>query len=454
MNIQCLSTLFLISLLTVFTADLPAADTMYIDVNEATPLAYNQPLETVFVTDPDIADYKIVDSNRLVVYGKNVGRTSFLVMGAGDTVIDRRTLIVHQNLSAVQAQIKIRFPDSEVELTSLDDQVVISGQVASEETSQEIYHLAGELLGKQVTEDKVSWKDDGLQGTSIRFLTRKNYQGLVNNLQVNLVRQINVKLTVAEVSHSFIRQLGVKWGSEMGSGNSAVFLGNGQFYNKIGHISSNTIAKYISAADDDAMGQILAEPNLSVLSGETASFLAGGEMPIITYVDGSQNINYKEFGVRLTLAARAQKNDIINLSLEPEVSSIDASNSNNKLGVPAFKTRRTRTTIQLADGESFILGGLLSSEDREALSKVPLIGDIPILGAAFRHTDNRRQKTELVIVATVNLVKPVPAGSIQLPRMNRTDTLLRYFNLDLSNEKESVATQARNILAAGGFKQP
>ena len=424
-----------------------------LSISEATTLHYQVPIDTVFIADADIADYQVVEGNRLIIYGKSVGTSSLIVLGNKGIPIDKKRLTIKRNLSSIKEQITARYPNAAIELTNTGNQTVLSGKVSSDEIRQEIYNLTGELLGSKANEEKISWRDNTVQGESLRFMTRRSFEGLINNLQVNSVKQINVKLTIAEVSHSFIRQLGVKWGGELGNGKSATFLGNGQFYNKVGHISSNMIANYISAADDDAMGQILAQPNLSVLSGESASFLAGGEMPIVTFVDGSQNITYKEFGIRLTLAAKAQSNDTINLSLEPEVSSIDHTNGSTQHNIPAFKTRRTRTTIQLADGESFVLGGLLSTEDREALSKVPLVGDLPLFGAAFRHTDNQRKKTELIIVATVNLVKPVASGTIQIPQLTLSNTLLRYFNLENSTGNAGVHDQAKAILAAGGFKE-
>lgn len=433
-----------------------ADDTIYLDIHKAEMLNFNTPVGTVFIADPQVADYKVINNQQLVIYGKGSGSTSLLVTNTEDKIIGQHTLMVAQNLSSIDEQIKLRFPDSQVTLSNIGDQFVISGTVSSDAISQEIYELTGQLLGKKAKEERVAWNGGSTADDPINFLTRYTYDGIVNNLRVQTVQQVNVKLTIAEVSHSFIRQLGVKFGSLLGIGDGARFIGNGQFFNRLGHLNSASIGRFISAADDDAMGQILAEPNLSVLSGETASFLAGGEMPIVTFIDGSQNIHYKEFGVRLTLAAKVHNDATINLSLEPEVSSIDVSKSNNKLELPAFKTRRTRTTIHLADGESFVLGGLISAEDRDALSKIPFVGDIPILGAAFRHTDNQRQKTELIIVATVNLVKPVQTGSIQLPRMNKVDSLLRYFNLDNGQSQHRIIPntndRAHTILSAGGFK--
>lgn len=433
-----------------------ADDTIYLDIHKAEMLEFNTPVGTVFVADPTVADYKVINNKQLVVYGKESGHTSLLITDTTGTTIRQQTIIVTRNLSSIDEQIKLRFPDSQVTLTSVGDQFIISGTVSSEAISQQIYELTGQLLGKKATEERVSWQGVSNTDAAVSFLTRHTYEGVINNLRTNAIQQVNVKLTIAEVSHSFIRQLGIKFGSLLGSGDGASFIGNGQFFNRLGHLNSASIGRFISAADDDAMGQILAEPNLSVLSGETASFLAGGEMPIVTFVDGSQNIQYKEFGVQLTLAAKVHDDATINLTLEPEVSSIDVSKGSNKLDLPAFKTRRTRTTIQLADGESFVLGGLISSEDRDALSKIPFVGDIPILGAAFRHTDNQRQKTELIIVATVNLVKPVKRDVIQLPRMNKVDSLLRYFNLEKSQSPHSITTNANDkahtLLSTGGFK--
>lgn len=456
-----------------------ADDTLHLDTHKAEMLHFETPFDTVFIADPKIADYKVINNQQLIVYGKGTGNTSLLVTNAKGKTIKQYTLIVAPNLASLQEQIKLRFPESEIKLTHLGSQFVISGSVSSEAMSQQIYELTGQLLGKRATEEKVTWRDAaGNNGQPISFLTRLTYEGVVNNLRVNTVRQVNVKLTIAEVSHSFIRQLGVKFGSLLGEDSSANFIGNGQFFNRLSHhLNSTSIGRFISAADDDAMGQILAQPNLSVLSGETASFLAGGEMPVVTSsFHGSQNVNYKEFGVRLTLAAKVHNDMTINLTLEPEVSSIDVSRGSNKLELPAFKTRRTHTTIQLADGESFVLGGLISAEDRDALSKIPFVGDIPILGAAFRHTNNQRQKTELIIVATVNLVKPEQGSTIQLPRMKRVNSLLHYFNLDSFNlesfhlesvnpnnldpnnieYQQRITTEANNkartILATGGFK--
>ncbi|KEQ14258.1 general secretion pathway protein GspD [Endozoicomonas montiporae] len=423
-----------------------------IGLDEALPLQYRTAIDTVFIANSDIADYQILKGNRLVVFGKEVGSTSLLILAADGKTIDSKTLVVNKSLAHIRQQLMIRFPGQSIDVLNLGDQVVLSGNVPSEQMKRDIYRLVGELLEKEVTTEKRSWVTDD-KTFDLRFLTEHRYHGIVNNIEVEEVKQVNVKLTVAEVSHSFMRQLGFRWGSVQASASGdGVFLGNGHFLDMVGNISSSDIARYISAADDDTMGQVLAEPNLSVISGETASFLAGGEMPIVTILNDTQSITYKEFGIRLELAAEVLKDDKINLSMQPEVSAIDSQVAQNTLNIPAFKTRRARTTVQLGDGESFVLGGLLNSEEREALSKIPLIGDIPILGSLFRHTTTERQKTELIIVATVNLVKPVQPGTVQIPQMQLNNSLLHYFNL-MGPEHSQRYNKARLILSAGGFKE-
>ena len=432
-----------------------AAGTISLGVDEAKPMKYQTPIDTVFIANPEVADYQVVKGNQLVVFGKKVGSTSLLVLSESGRTIDSKTLSVNKSLSFIRQQVIARFPDTSIEINNLGDEVILSGLASSEQERQDVYNLIGEVLGKEYVEEKLSW-EVGDSSYDIKFLTNRQYKGLINNIEIDEVKQVNVKLTIAEVSHSFIRQLGIKWGTVNADG-SAFNFGSGVFFDTLGNsLNSSNIARYISAVDDDSMGQVLAEPNLSVISGESASFLAGGEMPIITYVDDSQNITYKDFGVRLDLAAEVLKNDKINLSLLPEVSAIDPSIEND-LNLPGFKTRRARTTVQLGDGQSFVLGGLMNTEDREALSKVPLIGDIPVLGAMFRHTSDTRQKSELIIVATVNLVKPVESDTVLLPQFEMsTSSLLRYLNLpkpDFKNTPPILRRQAMSVLAAGGFKQ-
>ncbi|WP_415860546.1 type II and III secretion system protein family protein [Vibrio metschnikovii] len=437
-----LSILFLV---TFSMLTLPAAAQRMLNLAEgdAQTLRVEGEIQSVFISDPKIADYQVIDRRTVVVFGKQVGNANLLIFGDDSQTLLSRRLVVNKSMVHIQQHIQIKYPYAEVTVYNLGDQVVLSGMVATEKERDEINLLVGELLGKSSLDTDVEWKL-GDNTYKMEFMQRRRFEGVVNNIEVASTKQVNVKLSIAEVSQSLMEKFGI----QLGSSGSA----SGIFVNPLRQFSSSDIMTLISAIGDDNVGQILAEPNLSVISGETASFLVGGELPVITIVDGGTNVLYKEFGVRLEMMAKVMRDDKIRLSLMPEVSSLDTQYANATYNLPALKTRRARTTVELGDGQSFVLGGLLNKEETELLRKIPFIGDIPILGALFRHTETTRNKTELVIIATVNLVQPIHPSTIQLPTIQRTSTLERFFALDPDkNATEKNMTQ--KILATGGFKQ-
>jgi len=454
LNVNCLRDYILILLpilliTGLFSQTVVAQQLLNLSIDEAKPLAINSAIDTVFISDPDIADYKVINQDNLVIFGRKEGSVSLIVFGKEGKVLLSKTLVVNKNLTHIQQQITARYPQLDINLLNLGEQVVLSGMVASHQQKEQIYTLVGELLNKDYTDKTLEWDlGEGNKSVDIEFMQRRRYKGLVNNLELAVTKQVNVKLTIAEVNHSFIEQLGFKFGSAENG-----FRGNGLFTDFLKDFSGGKIAAFISAINDESTGQVLAEPNLTVISGETASFLVGGELPIVTYLDDKYQVTYKEFGVRLELAAKVLRDDRINLSLMPEVSAVDNAYSDDTLNIPAFKTRRARTTVELADGQSFILGGLLNTEDIESLAKIPLLGDIPGLGALFRHTGTERRKTELIIVATVNLVQPISPEIVQLPSMRRTSALARFFSFTKGQSPRHTPTWAQQIIASGGFKQ-
>ncbi len=420
-----------------------AARIVNLSEGDAQTIQVSTDIGSVFISDPDIADYQVIEKNKVVFFGKRIGAASFLVFDEEGRTLISRKLIVNKSFVHVQQQIQMRFPDVDVEVYNLGEQAVLTGTVATEQEKQDIYNLVGELLGKEAEITTVEW-DLGDENYEMDFMRKYRFKGLVNNIEVVATKQVNVKLSIAEVTHSFLEEFGIDLYS---SGQSA-----GVFVDQIQNFTAEDIISVITAIGNDNVGQILAEPNLSVISGETASFLAGGEIPVVTVIDGGTNVFYREYGIRLELMAKVLRDDKIKLSLMPEVSALDNTYTDTNYSLPALKTRRARTTVELGDGQSFILGGLLNTEERESLQRIPLIGDIPILGALFRHTATTRTKTELIIVATVNLVQPVHPSEVQLPVMEKTPTLRRFFALDGTYEK-AEGMWANHILASGGFKQ-
>ncbi|MCG9752630.1 pilus assembly protein N-terminal domain-containing protein [Vibrio brasiliensis] len=419
-----------------------ASQLMSLDQGAAKTINLKRQIATVFVANQQIADYKIIDENKVVVYGVGQGSTSVIVYDRGGNEIYNAELVVNQSLRLLKQTIIARFPDENVVVSNVGDQVVLDGIVSSEEVKQKVYRLVGEMLKKERRRHTYELRDaDGEEYDELDYTSRFTYDQVINNLKVLTTEQINVKLTVAEVSSSFLTELGVTY-SDSGE--------PGKFVNKLLDFTAQDIVSVISASGDDKIGQVLAEPNLSVISGEQASFLAGGEIPIAVRDEDGISISYKEYGVKLAMVAKVTDSENIRLTLIPEVSSIDESNktSTGLISVPTLRTRRAQTTVHLKDGQSFVLAGLLTSEEREALTKIPFLGDIPILGALFSHTTTNRSKTELIIVATVNLVDPVESEQVKLPSFKRTSDIERLLRIDLSelNEPELEGT-----IEQGGF---
>ncbi|HFV9620250.1 TPA: type II and III secretion system protein family protein, partial [Salmonella enterica subsp. enterica serovar Muenchen] len=253
--------------------------------------------------------------------------------------------------------------------------------------------------------------------------------------------QVNVKLTVVEVSKEFTDNLGIEWSSltldSMLKGDSYTANSPGTF-NLLGFkhgFDARNISTLINAVQNDNIARVLAQPNLTVLSGESANFLVGGEIPILMQDRDSTTVTYKEYGIRLNIAAKVERKNKIKLFISNEVSSVTGTYGYNNYQIPTLKTRKSNSTIELADGDSFAIGGLLNEADKEALTQIPFIGDIPVLGALGRRTSTERTKTELVVFATVNLVKPVSSSQrIEIPSFQRTSSSKLFFNVGVNDK--------------------
>jgi pilus assembly protein CpaC len=251
-------------------------------------------------------------------------------------------------------------------------------------------------------------------------------------MHVNAPNQVNIRVRVAEVSRSIEKQLGFNWDTAFKFGNFALGLafGNvGAVSNGIGAITGSFNSNKVSAtALIDALASnglitILAEPNLSAVSGEPASFLAGGEFPFpVPQSNNTTTIDFKKFGVSLNFVATIADNERINLHISPEVSEISTANqvtlcpgssstTSSCFVVPSLTSRRAETTIELGSGESFAIGGLLQNDITQNLNKFPWLGDLPVLGTLFRSNDFKRNESELVIIVTPYIVRPTASAS-------------------------------------------
>ncbi|HAT8012627.1 pilus assembly protein N-terminal domain-containing protein [Citrobacter rodentium NBRC 105723 = DSM 16636] len=468
-----LSHLLLTAVLLSFS--LPAAaGALYMKHGQSRNFHFTGDLDTIFISDPRVADYKVVNNKNIIVYAKNTGTTDLIVYGRNNTVLLKHSISVDPFLSDINQRVARLFPGNSIEVTrfmggaTAADKVVyiINGSVTDEESMDAIYQLVGSIVnssGGEEKDNKSANKRVVDSKINTDLIEKKKYANVINKMQLVASNQVNVHLTVVEVSKTFTDALGIDWSSLTLSSivNGGASINNPGTFNLLGFkggFDAKNISTVINAIQNDSVARIMAQPNLTVLSGETADFLVGGEIPILSKNSDNEGttVTYKEYGIKLSIAAKVEKKSKIKLSLSNEISSISGAYSFNAYSIPTLTTRRSSSTIELADGDSFAIGGLLTEKDYETLGKVPFIGDIPILGALARNSNTQREKTELVIFATVNLVKPVASNrDIVLPEYNKTSNNKLFFNVgvDKGTRENRLSKDTDKFLSYGGFSQ-
>ena len=426
------------------TSFLALGGEIYLSPGDSRVIKADENIDTVFISSPEIADYELVGDKSVVAYANQEGRADLVAFDKDGGQILKATLVVDAVLSDVYKQVNQEFSDSNVTIQKMGKTYIISGTAPTEEARDRIYQIVGEGIGAEVAVNKKSVNDFGSEGggnSSPSWLNETLYRGVINKLELPITNQVNVKLSVVEVSREFTDNVGIDW--------ATIGAGSGNFH--FVKFNANALTTLVHAISNESVARVLAEPNLSVLSGETAEFLVGGEIPVVTSSQNGTNVSYKEFGIKLNIGVKVSNSKKIRLSLGEEVSNIDqvyASKAGDSF--PSLQVRRASTTVELGDGESFLLGGVISDDEREALAKIPFIGDVPILGALFRNAKTERSRRELMVVATVNLVKPIATREIVLPDFGRTSTAARFFNLDGISERRD-RQWAQEFISEGGF---
>lgn len=375
-------------------------------VGKSLVLKSHEPTKRVSIANPDIADFVLISPTELYLTGKAVGTTNMTLWqgNGGYQVFD---LTVGFDVSLLKQQIHDILPDeNDLRISAVNNAITLSGRVSNAANLSQLLTLA------------------------------KSYapEGKVNNLvEVRGVQQVMLEVRVAEMQRSLAKRIGVNFNYLTQSGNLGYsFLGGltgldedgilqfSDSVNALFRFTSNTTTwtGFIDALKSDGLVKVLAEPTLIALSGNDAYFLAGGEFPIpVPQGDGDITIDYREFGVRLTFTPTVLSDSKINIRVAPEVSELDFSTAIQFDGfvTPGLTTRKAETVIELADGQSFAIAGLLRETARDSVNKFPLLGDIPILGALFRSRSFQRNETELIIIATPHLVKPLDMTKQPLP---------------------------------------
>ncbi|CAN5712047.1 N/A [soil metagenome] len=386
-------------------------------VGQSRVINFDKPVGRFSVSNPEIAEAVLVSPDQVLVNGKAFGQVNFIAWeqsGGEYLVFD---VYVRTNLSLIDSQIRSLFPKDDIRISQANGSVVLSGSVADSKTAAQVQSVV-EAAG---------------------FKTVNMLASPVKNMA-----QVQLQVRVAEVSRNKSKELGSSYSSVNGgtsafaSGGGPATLGSSTFpalntsfigsaVNLFLFNSGIGMAAYIRALQTQGALRALAEPNLIAMDGQQASFLAGGEFPIPMVQGGGErstvSVVFKEYGVRLNFKPTIIDEDHIRLDLEPEVSTIDFANGVKFDGflIPALRTRRAKTSVELRDGQSFALAGLLDNQESKSLSKVPVLGDIPILGALFKSKSFQKNETELMFIVTAHLVKPTTPDD--LPQMRGIDGL-------------------------------
>ena len=380
-----------------------------VPMNRAVVIESDTPFAELSVANPGIADISTLSDKTIYVLGKTPGRTTMTLLTQDGKLISNVEVHVTPDIEEFKERLQQILPGEHIEVRTANDGIVLSGTVSSTAKLDRALDLA-----TRYSPDKVS-----------------------NLMMVSGTQQVMLKVRFAEmqrsVSKSLSASLGVRGSGNVGVGGASgtvldnINNGNGSFKPASGTqgalglgftAGSLEFGVLLEALESKGVVRTLAEPNLTALSGQEAKFLAGGEYPIpMTGSNGNVSIEYKPFGVELNFTPTVVDGDTINLQINAAVSSIDTTTSvtTNGISVNAFKKRETSTTVEMRDGESFAIAGLLQDDFRDLNGQVPWLGDIPILGALFRSADYQRNQSELVIIVTPHLVTPIRGDTFALP---------------------------------------
>ncbi|HEX3423547.1 MAG TPA: type II and III secretion system protein family protein [Sphingomicrobium sp.] len=407
-----------------------------LSVGEGQMINLPRSVSNVWTSNPDVADVYVNGPRQMNLFGKKAGQATVIATDSGGSVVYGANVRVNQNISSINEIVHQAMPDSDISVTTVGQVAVINGTVSSPEDAAQAEMLVKAALNPGI--------DITAANAPLSIVP-------VSRLKVATPLQVMLKVRVAEMNRSAVKQFGVNLLSHDSTGGTLFGIGQGTpgtintvmgapnpvtglapesiqdvtFNNLAGGTTLGIFGKLLGLnvlgtldlLENDGVITTLAEPNLTALSGETASFLAGGEFPIpVSQSLGAVTIEYKQYGVGLAFTPVVLADGRISLRVRPEVSQLSDAGSVklNGFTVPALTTRRAETTVELGSGQSFMIAGLLQNSNTNSIQKAPFLGDIPVLGTLFRSTKFQRDETELVIIVTPYLVKPV-SGQLATP---------------------------------------
>ncbi|WP_176248185.1 MULTISPECIES: type II and III secretion system protein family protein [unclassified Sulfitobacter] len=420
--------------------------TLEVPMNRAVVVESDIPFAELSIANPGIADISSLSERTIYVLGKSPGLTTLTLLDAAGQLITNVDVRVASDITEFKERLRQILPGEKIEVRTANDGIVLSGIVSSTQRLQRALDLAERYAPERVS----------------------------NLMSVGGIQQVMLKVRFAEMQRSVSKSLSASLALNGLLGSDLALNGGTNTTNTSGAITnslsgstpgtntnagamlfgfnagSTQVGLLLEALEQKGAVRFLAEPNLVALSGQEAKFLAGGEYPVPVSQTGDRiSVEYKPFGVEMSFIPRVVDKDLINLELNAAVSAIDPSNAvslGNGFNISAFTRRETSTTVEMRDGESFAIAGLLQDDFTDTSSQLPWIGDVPVLGALFRSANYQRKQTELVIIITAHLVTPTRGEALALP----TDRITPPSEKDLFlSGRVTAGTRAPTKGAAG-----
>ncbi|RRO05539.1 type II and III secretion system protein family protein [Pectobacterium aquaticum] len=407
----------------------PVTDEVRLTVNQGRLLHLNALPDSVLVADPNIASFELPSPGNLFVYAKSVGTTTLYAMDENGNVINAIRLVSEHDLKALGERMKREFPGADIQLeASIPSGVIVRGSVDTPQDAKRVI----DSIQAYISASSGGGQGGGGGGEKLPGSSESSGK-VINQLKIKTPSQINIQVRVVEVSRKLTSELGFNWAASLSTGSGNMTAGSGSRLNLFnattGRFANPTdsgflnfgrsrLSGLLTAMNQQGMATVLAEPNLTAMSGETAAFAAGGEVPIVLITNNSVSIDYKSYGVILRMTPTLLSANRISLHIAPEVSELTDVGSVQLEGgsrIPALTVRRADTTVELASGQSFALAGMLRSAGSQTINGVPGLSSVPMFGRLFESESTSQEETELVIIATAYVVEPVNAGDLQTP---------------------------------------
>jgi pilus assembly protein CpaC len=408
-------------------------------------------ISDVVVANPSVADVDVRGPKQIYIFAKGPGETTVYATDAAGRTIYSTTVRVGQNLDSIDQMLSVAMPEADISTVTMNGIVLLTGTVAQPDDVLEAEQLVQAFVGEETK--------------------------VISRIKTSVPMQVNLHVKIAEMSRSLSKDINSNFESrdnDGASGNGFLFSpsrgrdvatitdvrdpvtggivgtsfqfanpSNGNVLNMAKRLFGVDFALGLDFAERNGLAATLAQPNLTTVSGETAEFLVGGQLPIpLVDNNGALSVEYRDYGVSLKYTPTVLADGRINLRVRPEVSELSSQGAVRLGGteIPGITTRMAETTVELGSGESFMIAGMMSNSSTASIDKYPGLGDVPILGALFKSNGWKRNETELVIVVTPYLVKPVSESQIKLPTdgyQTPTDLERILLNKQTSNKGSS-----------------